>query len=702
MRKFFIFILLILAIPSIVIAQDQQEDRVTVRLTKPIIVPTVKDVTAEFVDMTEEAQQMGLDAMQIHGTASYPEVKLTDGSQPIEIKWHSASSTTVNNVKEALVTPLRSSISSSSAMVNVGETFVAIGNLDQLAQDLQELDEAAEEKEKAVSEKETEKTATVGGLAPSQAAPQSTSEPSTPTLTVEADLQSTTYEECDPFIDEGALQVWKQRKTIVSGESGKVYSTSMCENYDKLADIKKRPGECGYQFEFESGFAKAMEQWYYIDSSTGEETLVGDCRESGNKIEIESRCDQTYCPDYFDEANGLVFPQCSKGIMVGETWFPAPSGCQPQDGVSYSVEWEYVINDNGTADVATDDYITTHDDFTNGISYPMIRKFYTHPVNGKTYLTEAVQSATESYPHKHETSLCEWVMDDEKLQAQQMSNTYIETPKGTRELQECAARTAPVPYAYIGLKEIPTIFNPTGEWQEFTPPEGITKLKVTAVAGGDNGGKAYRLSGAGKIPAFEGGWAGQIVENFFITISEGETIPVFPGQGGTYTSSINKYGSFTLSNQFCVEQGCQRVSLFPAENTIVGKDTSSFSPITARTHQTSGLISSVAETGGAGANGYLFGETYPVAGNGYNWDKSRPVSFDGLANRFGFGGLGGTGYGAGGGGAPSSFGVPGNAIGLSEEAYGGAGAPGVVIIKYNVMRYLRPNGTQYDVLTNEF
>ncbi|MBI9095271.1 MAG: hypothetical protein JEY71_10345 [Sphaerochaeta sp.] len=657
MRKFLILLVaMALALPYVVDAQDYvtKQDRVTVRITKPITIPTDTETTAEFVDLTEQGVQSGLDNMQLHGRIEYDEAKLPDGSQRAYVNWHSASSTTVNNVKQPLEQPLRSQFSTLDQRVNVGETMTAVGDLDQLAKNLQKLDTAVQEKEAAVKETEKEKTSTVAGLTPSSSSPATATSTPPSNLSVNADVQTTTYEECDPFIDEGGRTVYKRRKTIVTGESGKIYSTSMCENYAVLGEIKTKQGDCTYVFDMAANNATATEQWYYVDTSTGDEVNVGGCRDSDNVFPISNRCDVALCPDYFDEPNNLVFPQCSKGIMVGETWFPAPSGCQPQDGVSYAVEWEYVRDDNAT--------IVTQDDFTNGVSYPKIRKFYEHPEKGKTYLTEAVASATESYPHLHETAACGWIMNDEELKAQQLSNTYIETSEGVKELQECAPRTAPVPYAFLQLAANATIFTFHAEegsfedpWvQSFVGPPGITNIKATVVAAGKKGapgvviGNTFSNLGAGG----QGGAAGQQITNSPVTITENEVVPLYVGN--------------STQSQF-------------------GNETSSFEPLLAVFNDYF-FGSPFGATGGLGGPGYTpsFVE-FPNGGNGDSFSYQNVFKAAG--------GQGGLGFGGGGGGGAGSW-SPNNASYTTPRG-GGGGAPGVIIITFKMKEYLRPDGSTF-------
>lgn len=660
MRKFlFIFLTVILAVPCIVTAQDYlaEQERVTVRITKPFTIPVDKDITAEFLDLTEKGVQFGLDGMQLHGRIEYEEKALADGSHRGHVKWHSASSTTVSNVKQVLDPPLRSQFRDDpDTRVEVGETMVAIGDLDQLAQNLQKLESSVEEKEEGGGEKETH-SSTVGGLTPSSSTPSSGSTTPSPSLSVNADKQTTTYEDCEPFINEGAMQVEKQRKTIVKGESGTIYSTSMCETYAVLAEIRKKPGDCGLQWLYEDNATAGMEQWYFVDPESGDEKNVGECRESGATYPIEPRCDDALCPDYFDEPNGLVFPQCAQGAYIGGTWVPAPSGCQPQDGVSYAVEWEYVLASN-----ATDEWIVTNDNFTDNISYPLIRKFYMHPAKGKVYLTEAVPSPYESYAHKHDTS-CGWVMNNAELQAQQLSNTYIEyTLEGvvkTRELQGCEARTAPVPYAYIGITSQEDVvyipynvyesgFVNTPETQDYQIREGFTELTAVVVGAGASGSHAGR--NANCVKGY-GGNSGSILERR-ITVTPLETVQVTPGiQGRHAPASLSIYDAGGM--------------IEASATTLQG----SFGIHSAQPgFGTNGNVN--------GSDGY--GDAITAASGHYycNAHITPP---------------GGNGYGAGGG-----------ALGYSSQpatSYGD-GAPGAVIFKYSYMKYLRPDNTYHEIPYN--
>ncbi|KAB1437305.1 hypothetical protein [Pseudodesulfovibrio senegalensis] len=661
-KKFTIPLLisLLLVLPAIADDFEKEQQQIEVEITKPFEAGKDKDTAARFVDLKNQAVEFGLDTMELYGSVSMNPEELADGTHEVSVRWTHVKDMSGTNVRKALSTPLRTKIYTDEP-INVGEKYTAVGNLDQLAKNLSKLKQAVEEKEEEISETTRESTTAVTGLTPSTGSYGNNSTGSTTEIpTYSTDVQITSYEDCDPFINEGAMQVEKQRKTIVTGEtSGTIYSQSQCETFGVLAPIKIKQGDCGYQWLYDENATIEMVQWYYVDPSSGDEINVGECREGENKYPIEKFCDD--CEDYYDEPNAVVFPQCRQGAYIGGTKIYA-TDCQPQSNVSYPVLTEYARGD--------EDQILREDDYTNNISYPLLDKYYEHPTKGKTYVARSVKSTTESWPHKHDTSECGWVMDDDKLQAQQMSNTYIDTPEGMVELQECAARTAPVPYAYIGLEERKTIFNAvyddddkpvmdddgTPVDQTYTVPDGVTQLYVDVVAGGHIGDVTYipRTSEDKwpKIIADTGGFAGQIIKDYPVITAGGTIIPLQVGLG---TTTKNRTVSMMLGSAVIhvLDRRADSSWFNSSENKILA------TPIYDGQYKGG-------SPQGVGQNGFEF-ENDPGK------PRIEAESNKHLAS--------GCGYGAGGGGGPQAT----------------NGLDGIIVVKYKVMDYMRPDGTHYFV-----
>lgn len=465
------------------------------------------------------------------------------------------------------------------------------------------------------------------------------------------------YEKCNDFIDEANKRVDKMRITILEDVDGKEYYRTLCEKYDE-EPILSKDGECTFRFDIENKKAVKMEQWYY-NNDEGEEVLIGACRDSESIYDLVEM--NGVCPNIEDIANGRVFPQTRLGFLYGSEQIFATE-CQPADGV------EYEVLEEQCSDPETGELLFTHD-FVNNVSYPMVRKYYTLPDSPdvKIFLNECTKSSTVSYAHKFETSACGWIMDDENLQAQQLSTAYIETPSGNVTIQECAARTAPVPYAYLGLVQTDHVLtydypgqywvtnpayqgavDPRGEVQtvEYVVPAGVEKIDITLIGGGAAGshGTAYTdCSGFGG-----GGRAGELRTHNRLTVTPGETITAEIGKPGLLMSP-------TLYDYYNTD----------GTRTVV---TGSFGTLVA------------AYAGGQSANGY-------AGGNGIGQEiVARDSSRLNMCSEA----TAGKGYGAGGGGEPKHQGtIPTN-----------AGGEGAAIITLRMMDYLRPDGTHFQVVYN--
>ena len=473
------------------------------------------------------------------------------------------------------------------------------------------------------------------------------------------------YENCADFIDESNSRVDKLRISIWKDADGKEYFRSLCEKYDE-EPILTKDGSCSFRYDMENLKAIKTEQWYYVNDK-GEEILIGACRDSATMFDIVEM--SGICPNIEDIANGRVFPQTRLGFIYGSEPIYVTE-CQPQDGA------EYVVYEEQCSDPETGEPLYTHD-FVNNVSYPMVRKYYTQPTapNVKIFLNECTKSSQISYPHKFETSNCGWVMDDENLQAQQLSTAFIETPSGNIVIQECAARTAPVPYAYVGTEDVVTEYPniDTGSISEgynavvqyFTPPPGLTKIVVSLVGGGQNGsGSTTPSNCAGR----KGGNSSIGYKDKVITFNEGEIIPFYTGRRGLYRR---------ISAAVAYSQ--------PGTESWIGDNESSFTPI---------------HTGFAnyrtGENGDCGGANQPYDGgdgaDGWEWYGS-PNASPGRSTGLSTGGKGGRGWGAGGGGS-AIVGSP------DYGATPGDGAPGYMKIVYRLQKYLRPDGSTYTLPYN--
>ncbi|WP_285905034.1 hypothetical protein [Pseudodesulfovibrio pelocollis] len=663
--------LLLLFVGAFAISAFAQEDannkRVKANLVKPInITQQTSDSAATVAEINQAGVSVGLNDMQLIGRNAFTKNEM--GDTGVAIEWHSISlSRGTENLSEPLTKSLASKFTTSDAKVETGQQVTVYGDWDELLKDLASLKKAQEEKVTKVKDVDEEKKSSTGlqpGTSSTTTAPSTT----TPYSSMNTDIQKTTYEDCPVFINEGAKTVEEQKRKIVTGASGTIYENGLCMSTGVSYPFQTKDGNCEYQWNLEDGIATKMVQRYY--ERNGEAQDIGDCWASNSTYPIVEFAG--VCEVYIDEPNMRAFPQTRTGILVGETKIYY-NECTPQG----NTEWPLYIENCTNPDTGAQKY---DHDLTNHFSYPLERKYYLDPDDGtKVYVNECSRSTSVSYEHKYTTDGCGWVMDDELLRGQQYSSTYIEAPGGNLEIAPCAARTAPVPYAYVGLaanatevfyeynmqnSPLNTYFQATMSPQEirgdpvtleYIVPDGVTKITIDAIGGGYTGGQnpnTNSVSG-GNCGQGPGGRAGQLVTRIFDVIP-GEIIEVTPGLHAKWYTPTNTYSPFIVNGT----------------STFV---TGSFGTIEARA-----------------GNTYVAVGPYGENGLGNRSIAQRGVSLCGGTATYYDGGLG---FGAGGSGHPG-FGEFGNGCWDSGGAYGAA------IITFKTMLYLRPDGTYYEIPYN--
>lgn len=676
--------LLLLLVGAFAISAFAQEDaknkRVKANLVKPInITQQTNDSEATVAEINQAGISVGLNNMHLIGRNAF--TKSEAGDTGVAIEWHSISlSSGSENVSEPLTKSLASKFTTSDPKVETGQQVTVYGDWDELLKDLAALKKSQDEKVTKVENVDDEKESSTGlqpaGTSSTTTVPSS----SNPYSSMNTDIQKTTYEDCPPFINEGANNVEEQKKKIVTGQSGTIYENGLCTSTGVYYPILAKDGDCGYQWNLEDGIATKMVQRYY--ELNGEAKDIGDCWASNSTHPIAEYGDGV-CEVYIDEPNMMVFPQTRTGILVGETKIYY-NECTPQG----NTEWPLYIENCTNPDTGAQRY---DHDLTNHFSYPLERKYYLDPDDEvtKKYVNECSRSTSVSYEHKYTTDGCDWVMDNELLRGQQYSSTYIEAPGGNLEIESCAARTAPVPYAYVGLTDTVTLFEnvDTGSMadgfeevvQYFTPPPGLTKLKVSLVGGGQQG----RLPGGGRAKA--GGASSLGLKDRVIEIASDEVVPFYVGRNGrhqqiNYNTAYNHEGS---GSWFGDDN-----SSFARLETGYGN----YRPGGPEAPSNTGTQGTYPQDGGNGGNGWEWSNS-PDASPGYNhWQGVNP------------GGTGGRGWGAGGGGAGvtvvCSTNFNHNTTCNTTPGRPGNGAPGMVEITYRSMKYLRPDGTYYEIPYN--
>ena len=651
-------------------AQDTINKRVKAKLVKPIsIEQQTNGAEATVSEINQTGVQVGLNNMRLVGRNSFS--KKETGDTGVSIDWHSITlNSGSDSVTEPLSKPLSSIFSTSDTTVETGQPVTVFGNWDELLKDLSDLKKKqSEQVTKVESVDDEEEDSESSGMQPvgpstTSVAPASDSGYSD----MNTDVMTTTYSDCPPFFNEGADRVEEQKKKLTTGESGTVYEDGLCTSTGVFYPILTKDGDCTYQWELETNVATKMVQRYY--EPNGEPFDIGDCWASNSTYPIGESGEG--CEVLVDTPNMRVMPQTRLRVMVGENPIYY-NECTPQG----STEWP-LLAENCT-DPGTGDQRYEHDT-TNHFSYPLERLYYPDPADetANIYVNDCSRSTTVSYEHKYTTDGCGWVMDDPALNGQQFSSTFIEAPDGDLEIESCAARSAPVAYAYVGLTDVKTeVFEPYNMGGapldknarptktvdevrglpvtlDYVVPEDITKLKIELIGGGYTGGinplNTNMQGGNGGLS--DGGRAGQLVTRPSETVVPGEVIKVTPGLfAKMYVNGWNNY------------------FVGPPTDTIV---VGSFGTLTALAGN--GFLSSNPN----GADGLDSSKTIAQRGK---------KSYAGTITYY----SGGLGFGAGGGGNAAGFGIN----------YGyGAGAYGAAIFTHQVMRYLRPDGSFHNLPYN--
>lgn len=650
--------------------ESMDQEMVMVKLEKPLTLEQTSDSEAVIATINKKALEVGLNHLRIHGSNRY--AKSEDGAVRTTVEWHSISlKTDKDGITEPLPKPLASQFKTYDPKAEAGTRLTARGDWEAVLKSLADLQAKNSNKVVKVENAEEEEEGDDKGLE-SVSAPSSTLAPeaTSPYDSVSTEIMSSSYDNCPDFIDEASKKVFEQKRKTTTGESGTVYEEGLCTNTGVFWGIEEVDGECTFQFNFEDGVATEMVQWQY--DKDGQIIEIEGCRASNSTYPISDFSD--VCDVTIDEANSKVFPQSRLGIEVNGVRYYGTE-CQPMG----TVEWPLYEEKCLDADNAT----SYHHDYTNNISYPLVRKYYVKDEGGaaeeKVYVNECSISGTESYVHKYETAACGWQMDDALLQAQQLSTTFIETPDGDIEIQGCAARTAPVPYAYVGLETNSTAFHYTGVEQTFTAPAGVTSLKYTLVAGGEAGGQGWFGDCYDPSEGKSGGAAGERFVNQNLIIQDGESIPVYVGMKGWMEPFAGAWGT--------------EYNTIEPEESYIGSNDTSFAKITAATKRWAGTANS-ARYGGQGAEGYYLDADSPSATDGKKGDVAFCTSTTG-ASGWCIGGDGGEGYGAGGGGAPGGLDGYCNNQRTPYYTYGGNGADGLAILSFEMMKYMRPDSTYY-------
>lgn len=616
-----------------------------VQLNKPVEMQRTQTADSGLVKVTKEAAEYGLKDATINGNVQYEPTQ--GGATRARVTWHSVTMQRGNKEVTAPIDgDLYSQFATADKTVDAGTVLTVRGDFSALSKAITALKEREEDQTRKDAREDAKAVQlspqdggagayTGDGYSPSSSsAPKSSDSPST------GETKITFFEECQDFVSEGDLSVYEQRKEVVKGESGVIYSTSSCSNSGRVFPIKATAGNCTTQIDFEAKRAIQMEQWYYAKDGT--DIPIGLCRESTTAYALyESR---NGCTVMLDPTGRFAIPEYRMAYDINGTTFYA-SECAAKDGNPIPL----------LEDVCSPEY--EHDMF-NKVTYLRTRRFYN--LDGqKVYVDGCSRNLEKSYVHQFEET--GWIMDDTKLRGGLKVDRVI-TVDGQRIVVAAGEVIQYVPYSIQSVqpKQLALVTS-----QSFTAPS-TGKYRVVLIAGGAPGrAEPFAQQWYAGFGCYSGGAAGALVDAM-VDLQGRETIPVQIGKSGQDTF----FGSYLSAKSGAGAKGGAGIA-----------------------YEYGGC------KGGTGATGYTSynGQALPVQ-DGFLAATAGPETIPSGSSTYDFckqyregacGGAPGLGYGAGGGG--------GLRIPLQNPIdSAGAGASGYALIQWSERTYMRPDGSTYD------
>lgn len=711
------------------ITTTTQEQVVTVQILTPMVIPETKDVQANFVGLTAQAVELGLNEAGILGRAQYQ--KLANQQTRVKIIWHSIgiSASHGSTISETLSPVLVSQFTTTDKRVEPNTQVAARGNLEAVTQKFLTLKEKASEdktprtlvaqaedkEEEERDNKADEFTPTASGSAVGGGS--ATYNPDSSEFN--SDLITTTWEACAVRIAAAESRVYLQHRPVDKNEAGEVVDSGSCvdtgtyvdavkeyggdcadlpdftnqkvyeqyiekatvegtevivrnctTDFNRFYSIQSNTADCGYKHDFVAGQSIEQEILYYVKGSeTIDLTACQDSNRAYAHYETELTCDYI-----IDDVNKLAFKQTRLAFTDGAAQTQYASDCAPVPGdTGKAIEEEYCAE-------------KYEHDFINNVSYYRTKSYYLDDSAQPVYITACARSTTSSFPHISNTDTCSVTNDDALLQTQFFALKQIDTPEdGLLEIAPCVPTGVPVAYVYQPVDEVDE-FTSNGTW---TAPAGVSEIFVTIIGAGakgetgsqgnlwyDNG--VLQQDGGNGGRGARGGVAGQLKESVRLTSFAGtHTVTIGPSNGAS-----SSFGSLVVAaggSGYIAHSGTY------GNGGIIYKA----SRTAAKAGKAGTVISSGAGGGGGGIGTYgSYGHSYyqyavGAGGGGGNGGQGGygTVSLAGTGltggtgytpNSFvnggtgGKGGYGGKGYGAGGGGG----GGGGGSIGGQELGWG--------------------------------
>lgn len=462
----------------------------------PIKINTTADISGKFEGVSPGARKLGLGDATIEGTVAYTD--LGQDKNRVAISWHTLKYKYGDFTENEPLAPQLSSKVISDGDIDPNTILTIKGDLEHVLKSFKRAKNRAEVKSKGINkftENNVADASEATAVAPATEYPQantssggtsngstggtSNNTPTNNELTPNVDLQSTISEACSPRIDEAAGLVYKQEKTITSA-GGKQISETACvdtgltapimrsrldcgvlpntvENkvyleFRKVATlegvdmaikdcsadisaslpIERTFIDCGVRNDFIANVAIQQEQLFYVEGESKNFLNSGDCGDS--TLEYTHYLTDQTCDVTVDDATNTVFIQQRVAYNNSSGQVEYAGDCAPISTNTVTIETEY----------CADKY---EHDFLNNVSYERKKSFYTHPSNGKTYLTECLRSTSVSYPHSFQTSDCGVKNDDVALKTTFKRKRFINTiDDGSIEISACQDFSNPVAY----------------------------------------------------------------------------------------------------------------------------------------------------------------------------------------------------------------------------------------------------------------